>query len=143
MYLMIRTFEERWNVEYLSGVTNEVVELVTVASIHLRKRAEIPEPPGGRASWPVTGAGTIASTGTLGWLTVLRLSMGFERDSRAVVVGPIGFTIEYFVSNGAASFCLFITPSPTRQHTGLFLRYPAAAFVIRLTQSRRLPADTL
>ena len=45
MYLMIRTFEERWNVEYLSGVTNEVVELVTVASIHLRKRAEIPEPP--------------------------------------------------------------------------------------------------
>jgi hypothetical protein len=42
---MIRTFEERWNVEYLSGVTNEVVELVTVASIHLRKRAEIPEPP--------------------------------------------------------------------------------------------------
>jgi hypothetical protein len=46
MYLMIRTFEERWNVEYLSGVTNEVVELVTAASIHLRKRAEIPEPPG-------------------------------------------------------------------------------------------------
>jgi hypothetical protein len=46
MYLMIRTFEERWNVEYLSGVTNEVVELVSVASIHLRKRAEIPEPPG-------------------------------------------------------------------------------------------------
>jgi hypothetical protein len=33
MYLMIRTFEERWNVEYLSGVTNEVVELVSVASI--------------------------------------------------------------------------------------------------------------
>jgi hypothetical protein len=46
MYLMIRTFEERWNVEYLSGVTNEVVELVSVSSIHLRKRAEIPEPPG-------------------------------------------------------------------------------------------------
>jgi hypothetical protein len=45
MYLMIRTFEARWNVEYLSGVTNEVVELVSVASIHLRKRAEIPEPP--------------------------------------------------------------------------------------------------
>jgi hypothetical protein len=43
---MIRTFEERWNVEYLSGVTNEVVELVSVSSIHLRKRAEIPEPPG-------------------------------------------------------------------------------------------------
>jgi hypothetical protein len=46
MYLMIRTFEERWNVEYLSGVTNEVVELGSVASIHLRKRAETPEPPG-------------------------------------------------------------------------------------------------
>jgi hypothetical protein len=45
MYLMIRTFEERWKVEYLSGVTNEVVELVSVSSIHLRKRAEIPEPP--------------------------------------------------------------------------------------------------
>jgi hypothetical protein len=28
MYLMIGTFEERWNVEYLSGVTNKVVELV-------------------------------------------------------------------------------------------------------------------
>jgi hypothetical protein len=48
MYLMIRTFEERWNVEYLSGVTNEVVELVSVSSINLRKRAEIPEPPGTR-----------------------------------------------------------------------------------------------
>ena len=43
---MIRTFEENWNVEYLSGVTNEVVELVSVSSIHLRKRAEIPEPSG-------------------------------------------------------------------------------------------------
>jgi hypothetical protein len=43
---MIRTFEERWNEEYLSGVTNEVVELVSVASIQLRKRAEIPKPPG-------------------------------------------------------------------------------------------------
>jgi hypothetical protein len=45
MNLMIRTFEERWNVEYLSGVTNKVVELVSVSSIHLRKRANIPEPP--------------------------------------------------------------------------------------------------
>ena len=45
MYLMIRTYEERWNVEYLSGLTNEVVELVSVASIHERKRAKIPEPP--------------------------------------------------------------------------------------------------
>jgi hypothetical protein len=43
---MIRTFDERWKVEYLSGVTNKVVEFVSVASIHLRKRAEIPEPPG-------------------------------------------------------------------------------------------------
>ncbi len=59
-------------------------------------------------------------------------------------MGAIGFTIEYFISNGgAASFCLFITPSPTRQPMGLFLRYPAAAFVIRLTQSRILPSDTL
>jgi len=33
-------------VEYLFGVTNEVVELVSVPSIHLGKRAEIPEPPG-------------------------------------------------------------------------------------------------
>ena len=45
MYLMIRTFEERWIVQYVSGVTNEVVELVSVASKRLRKRAEIPEPP--------------------------------------------------------------------------------------------------
>ena len=69
--------------------------------------------------------------------------VGYERDSDAVIVGAIGFTTEYFVSNGAASFCLFITPSPTRQPIGLFLRNPAAAFVIRLTQLRRLPADTL
>jgi hypothetical protein len=40
---MIWTLEERWNVEYLSGVTNEVVELVSVAR---SERAEIPEPPG-------------------------------------------------------------------------------------------------
>ena len=59
---------------------------------------------GGRASWPVTGAGTTASTGAVRWLTVLRLSAGFERDSSAVVVGAIGFTIEYFVNNGAATF---------------------------------------
>jgi hypothetical protein len=98
---------------------------------------------GVRASRPVTGGGTIASPGTLRWLTVLRLSAGYERHSDAVIVGTIGFTTEYFVSNGAASFCLFITPSPTRQPIGLFSRYPAAAFVIRLTQSRRLPADTL
>ena len=97
---------------------------------------------GVRAARPVTGAGTIASPGTLRWLTVL-LSAGYERDSDAVLEGAIGFTTEYFVSNGAASFCLFITPSPTRQPIGLFSRYPAAAFVIRLTQSRRLPADTL
>jgi hypothetical protein len=95
---------------------------------------------GGRAPWHVTGAGTIASTG---WLTVVCLSVGYERDSSAVVGGAIGFTIEYFISSGAASFCLFITPSPSRQPTGLFSSYPAAAFVIRLTQSRRLPADTL
>ncbi len=76
----------------------------------------------------------------LRWLTVLRLSAGYERDSDAVLVGAIGFTTEYFVSNGAASFCLFITPSPTHQPIGLFSRYPAAAFVIRLTQSRRLTA---
>jgi hypothetical protein len=69
--------------------------------------------------------------------------VGYERDSDAVIVGAIGFTTEYFVSNGAASFCLFITPSPTRQPIGLFLRNPAAAFVIRLTQLRRLSADTL
>ncbi len=95
------------------------------------------------ASRPVSGSDPIASPGTLRWLTVLRVSAGYERDSDAVLVGAIGFMIEYFVSNGAASFCLFITPSPTRQPIGLFLRYPAAAFVIRLTQSRRLPADTL
>jgi hypothetical protein len=98
---------------------------------------------GGRASWPVTGAGTIASTSTLRWLTVLRLGAGYERDSSAVAAGAIGSRIEYFVSNGAASFCLFIMPSPTRQPMGLFSRYPAAAFVIRLTQSRHLPANTL
>ena len=95
---------------------------------------------GGRASRPVTGVGTIVSTH---WLVVILFSAGYECDSSAVVVGAIGFTIEYFVSDGAASFCLFITPSPSRQPTGLFSRYPAAAFVIRLTQSRRLPADTL
>jgi hypothetical protein len=89
---------------------------------------------------PLTGAGTIVGTA---WLTVLCLSVGYERDSSAVVGGAIGFTIEYFVSNGASSFCLFITPSPSHQPTGLFSRYPAAAFVIRLMQSRRLPADTL
>jgi hypothetical protein len=30
---MIRTSDERWNVEYLSGMTYEVVELVSEASI--------------------------------------------------------------------------------------------------------------
>ena len=45
---------------------------------------------GVRASPPVTGAGTIASPGTLRWLTVLHLSAGYERDSDAVVVGAIG-----------------------------------------------------
>jgi hypothetical protein len=99
---------------------------------------------GGRASLPVTGAGTVASTGVVRWLTVLRLSAGFERDSSAVVVRASGFTIEYFlVNNGAATFCFFITPSPTRQPTKLFSRYPAAALVIQLTQSWRSPADTL
>jgi hypothetical protein len=108
-----------------------------VCTVPLRARS------GGCASWSVTGAGTIASTGTLWWLTVLCLSAGYERDSSAIVVGTIVFTIEYFVSNGAASFCLFIMLSPTHQPIGLFLRYPAAAFVIRLTQSRCLPANTL
>ena len=97
---------------------------------------------GVRAARPVTGAGTIASPGTLRWLMIL-LSAGYERDSSAVVVGAIGFTTENFVNNGAASFYLFITPNPTPQPTELFLRHPAAAFVIRLTQSRRLPTDTL
>jgi hypothetical protein len=74
---------------------------------------------GGRASWPFTGVGTIFSTD---WLVVICLRAGYERDSSAVVVGTIGFTIEYFISDGAASFCLFVTPSPSRQPTGLFAR---------------------
>jgi hypothetical protein len=45
MYLMIQTLEEWGNVEYLSGVTDEVLDLVSVASIHSGKRAEILEPP--------------------------------------------------------------------------------------------------
>lgn len=99
---------------------------------------------GDRASaWHATGAGIFASIDLVRWLTVLLLSAGFWRDSSAVIVGAMGFTVEYFVNNGAAIFCLFITPSPARQPTGLFTRYPAAAVVIRLTQSRRLPADTL
>ena len=44
---MTRAHEEWWNVEYLSGVTNKVLDIVSVASIHLvGKRAEIPQPPG-------------------------------------------------------------------------------------------------
>jgi hypothetical protein len=50
---------------------------------------------GVRASRPVTEAGTIASPGTLRWLTVFRLSVGYERDLDAEVVGAIGFTTEY------------------------------------------------
>ncbi len=98
---------------------------------------------GGRASWPFPGAGTAVRAGTIRWLTVLLLSVGFERDSSAVVLCAIGFTIEYLVSSGATIFCLFITLTPAHQSTGLFSGYPAVAFVICLTQSRRLPADML
>ena len=54
-------------------------------------------PGGGCASWPFPRAGTAVCAGTIRWLTVLRLSVGFERDSSAVVLGAIGFTIEYFI----------------------------------------------
>ena len=50
--------------EYLSGVTNEVLDIVSVARIHLGRRAEISEPPVHKYDFAFTWKAIQASNGT-------------------------------------------------------------------------------
>ena len=73
----------------------------------------------------------VMCTGTVCWLMVIVFyDAGSESYLSTVVTRDIGFMIEYLVNN-IVTFCLFITLSPDRQPAGLFLRYPAKAFVMR------------